>query len=37
MPLPQLVSPPPGAQNPRPFEDQEARARLKLHVLMVRL
>ena len=37
MPLPHLVSPPPGAQNPRSFEDQEARARLKLHILMARL
>ncbi len=37
MPLPRLVSPPPDARMPNSFEDQEAQARLKLHVLMARL
>jgi len=37
MPLPHLVSPPPDSRMPRSFEDREAYARLKLHVLMARL
>ena len=37
MPLPHLVSPPPDAHMCRSFEDWEAWARLKLHVLMARL
>ena len=36
MDLPRLVSPPPDSHMP-PFEDREAQARLKLHVLMARL
>jgi len=36
MPLPHLVSPPPDSRM-RPFEDREAEARLKLHILMARL
>ena len=37
MPLPPLVSPPPDARMPNSFEDREAQARLKLHLLMARL
>jgi len=37
MPLPHLVSPPPDAHICRSFQDREAQARLKLHVLMARL
>jgi len=36
MSLPHLVSPPPDSRMP-PFEDREAQARLKLHILMARL
>lgn len=37
MSLPRLVSPPPDARMPRSYEDREAQARLKLHLLMARL
>ncbi|KAF8955813.1 hypothetical protein BDZ97DRAFT_1926276 [Flammula alnicola] len=37
MPLPHLVSPPPDARMPTSYEDREASARLKLHLLMARL
>jgi len=37
MPLPHLVSPPPDARMPNSFEDREAQARLKLHLLMARV
>ncbi|KAF8961701.1 hypothetical protein BDZ97DRAFT_1759716 [Flammula alnicola] len=37
MPLPHLVSPPPDARMPISYEDREASARLKLHLLMARL
>jgi len=37
MSLPYLVSPPPDARMPHSFEDREAIARLKLHLLMARL
>ena len=37
MPLPHLVSPSPDARMPNSFEDREAQARLKLHLLMARL
>lgn len=37
MSLPHLVSPPPDARLKTPFEDREAQARLKLHLLMARL
>ena len=36
MPLPRLVSPPPDSRM-RPFEDREAEARLKLHILMAQI
>ena len=37
MPLPRLVSPPPDDRMPNSFEDRDAQARLKLHLLMARL
>jgi hypothetical protein len=37
MSLPRLVSPPPDARLKTPFEEREAQARLKLHLLMARL
>ena len=37
MPLLCLVTPPPDARLPDKFEDREAQARLKLHLMMARL
>lgn len=37
MSLPRLVSPPPDARMPLSFEEREAQARLKMHLLMARM
>lgn len=37
MSLPYLIAPSPDARLKTPFEDREAQARLKLHLLMARL